>query len=79
MTLEAANAELIAAIPQGWQVARPTFDYARNEWHIYAFDTREPRPGKPRQDAWTIVAPTQEMVIRAMAYCLLRPWRDASK
>jgi hypothetical protein len=65
VTLEDADAELLAATPTGWFVGRPTFHEKRNVWVQYAFDTRErPRPGKPRKRDWETEAPTQELFIR---------------
>jgi hypothetical protein len=36
MSLEDADAELIAATPRGWQVGRPSFHEERNVWVQYA-------------------------------------------
>jgi len=71
MTIADADAELLAATPTGWQVGRPSFHEERRVWVQYAWDTTErPRPGKPRKRDWETEAPTKELCIRSMAYCL---------
>lgn len=71
MTLEEPDAELLSATPPGWFVSRPSHHHERNVWVQSAFDvTEQPRPGKPRQRDWETEAPTQELCIRSMAYCL---------
>jgi len=71
MTLEEADAELLGATPPGWYVGRPSYHHERNVWIKYAFDaTERPRQGKPRKRDWETEAPTQELCIRSMAYCL---------
>jgi hypothetical protein len=54
-----------------WQVGPPTYHDERDEWQRVAWDPRErPRPGKPRQRMWTTIGPTEEQVIRSMAFSL---------
>lgn len=71
MTLEDANAELLAARPKGWYIGGPQFHDERRVWVQYARDTTErPRRGKPRNRDWETEAPTQQICIRSMAYVL---------
>jgi hypothetical protein len=51
--LHAAWAEVHDATPEGWYVGRPSEHPERNEWVMFAFDTRErPVMGK-RAGEWT--------------------------
>jgi hypothetical protein len=63
--------ELLPATPRGWFVGKPTFDEHRAvPWSIYAFDTTERLKAGRRKREWTAIGPTEEQVIRTMAYCL---------
>lgn len=70
-TLESAWAELHAATPSGWCIARPAHNERRNEWSMYAFDTAERHRVGHRSREWTAIAPTQPRVVREMARCLV--------
>ena len=68
--IDSAWDELHRTTPDGWFVGRPAYDERRDQWSMYAFDTRErPRVGR-RAHEWTCVAPTQARVIRELARCL---------
>lgn len=62
--------EIQRSLPS-WFVGRPAFEEHRAvPWSMYAFDqTERPKVGR-RQREWTAVGPTEEQVIRTMAYCL---------
>ena len=61
---------LHASTPSGWFVGRPAYDERRDQWSIYAFDTRErPRIGG-RSREWVAVARNEAGVLREMARCL---------
>jgi hypothetical protein len=69
-SVEAAWEALHAANVEDWWIGRPRFNERRNEWSLYAYDrTEKVRIGK-RSRHWTAVHPTQNGVIRTMAYCL---------
>jgi hypothetical protein len=70
VTIEDAGDELLAATPPGWYIGRPMFHDERNEWQMYAFDPAERPVMGHRKREWTTVHPTEEGVIRSMAYCL---------
>jgi hypothetical protein len=62
--------ELLAATPPGWYVGKPSFHDERHEWVMYAFDPSERAVEGRRKREWTAIAPTEEGVIRSMAYCM---------
>ncbi len=62
--------ELIDATPAGWFVCTPVYHVERQEWAIYAFDTREKAHIGKRSREWTAIAPTEEGAVRETARCL---------
>ena len=71
MPYEEANDDLLEAnATLRWSIGRPSYHRERDEWQIYAFYPNErPKVGR-RQREWATVTPTEERVIRSMAYCL---------
>ncbi len=67
---EQAWSDLHAVTPPGWYVGTPVYHVERQEWALYAFDTREKAHIGKRSREWTAVAPTEEGVVREMARCL---------
>lgn len=58
------------ATPPDWLVGRPAFDERRDEWSMYAW-SRWRRRTAAGLNEWTVIAPTQERVLREMARCLV--------
>jgi hypothetical protein len=68
--LEAACADLDAAMPPGWLLGRPSLHDERRRWIRYAFDPSEMPKVSVRSREWTAVAQTEIGVVREMARCL---------
>jgi hypothetical protein len=68
--LSAAWDALHAAMPSGWQVGRPSEHPERDEWVLYAFDSRERPVAGVRSREWLAKASTEVDVVREMARCL---------
>jgi hypothetical protein len=67
---EQAWDELLAAIPPGWSVGRPSYHDERREWLLYAFDPSERPVVGLRSRQWTAIAESEVGVVREMARCL---------
>ena len=67
---ERAWDELHAATPPGWWVGSPSYHDERDEWLLYAFDPSERAVTGLRTREWTVVAATEERVVRELARCL---------
>src|SRR5918996_405673 len=68
--LEAAWSELLAVLPAGWNVGRPSHHPERSEWILYAFDATERPQVGVRSREWLAKAATEVDVVREMARCL---------
>lgn len=68
--LEEAWDALLAVVPRGWYVGKPSYHEERTEWLQYAFDPSERAVVGVRSREWTAVASTEEGVVREMARCL---------
>jgi hypothetical protein len=67
---EAAWDALLAVLPTGWYVGRPSYHLKRDKWLLYAFNPSDRAVVGIRSRDWTAIAPTQEGVVREMARCL---------
>lgn len=68
--LEGAWNALLAVLPLGWYVGKPSYHDERNEWLLHAFDPSERAVVGVRSREWTAVASTDEGVVLEMARCL---------
>lgn len=68
--LDEACDALLAVLPRGWYVGRPSYYDERNEWLLYAFDPSERALAGVASREWTAVARTEEGVVREMTRCL---------
>jgi hypothetical protein len=68
--LEDAWSALLAGVPAGWYVGKPSHHLERDEWLPYAFDPSERAVAGVRSREWTAVAATEVGVVRGMARCL---------
>jgi len=66
---ERAWSELIDATPPDWYVGTPVYHSERQQWAMYAYDTREQAHIGKRTREWTAVAPTEDRR-REVARCL---------
>lgn len=67
---ERAWDELHTAMPPGWWVGSPSYHDERREWLLYAFDPSERPVVGLRSREWTVIAESEEAVVREMARCL---------
>lgn len=68
--LEGAWEALLAVVPSGWYVGRPSYHHERNEWLLYAFGPSERAKVGVRSREWTAAGSTEERVVQEMARCL---------
>ena len=59
-----------AATAADWYVGPPSYRAERDEWTMYVFDRSERPDRGTRSREWTVVAATEEDVVREMAWCL---------
>jgi hypothetical protein len=53
------------AAPRCWFVGRPGYVERFNKWEMFAFDTNDRAPGKPRTREWTAVGTSELHVLRS--------------